>query len=150
MTRINIIPPIELTDQHLVAEIREINQLCAHFEKSLKSKKGINGIPDKFTLNTGHVKFFYNRRQFLKNRFESLVKEGKNRGFNIQTTFNDTWSKNNVVDIFNKDYTPDITAYTIIRERIKEKLLMRKHWYRYYGKPITDEFITNYGMVNTY
>ena len=33
----------------------------AALRRSLKSKHGLQGIPPKFTLNTGHVKFFYDK-----------------------------------------------------------------------------------------
>lgn len=135
MTRINIIDPSELMDQHLIAEIREINQLAAHFERSLKSKSGIFGVPERYKLSTSHVKFFYPRGLYLKKRFDSLVKEAKKRGFKIQTTFNNTWLKNDAKEYYN-DYTPDEIAYSIIRERIKQKIDMKPDWYRYYGKKI--------------
>ena len=40
MTRINIIPPSELTDQHLIAEYREIFMVPASLRRTLKSKVG--------------------------------------------------------------------------------------------------------------
>ena len=59
MTRINIIEPSELTDQHLIAEYREIFMVGSSLQRSLKSKNwNPKDIPIKFTLNTGHVKFF--------------------------------------------------------------------------------------------
>jgi len=63
MTRINLIDPKYLCDQHLIAEIKEINQLSGSFRKSLSSKNGIdlNKISTTFTLNTGHVYFFYDK-----------------------------------------------------------------------------------------
>lgn len=63
MTRINLIPPRYLADQHLVAEHKEILQLCGSYKISKRSKKGIdfNQTPKQFTLNKGHVKFFYNK-----------------------------------------------------------------------------------------
>ena len=59
MTRINAgIPPAELTNKHLIAEHREIKRIpnCI-----AKGKYKMEGIPDKFKLGTGHVKFFYNK-----------------------------------------------------------------------------------------
>ena len=38
MTRINIISPSELTDQHLVAEYREIFMIGSALQKSLKKR----------------------------------------------------------------------------------------------------------------
>ena len=64
MTRINIVPTSELADQHLVAEYRELFMVGSALVRTLKSKnaaKTLNSLPEKYTLNTGHVKFFYNK-----------------------------------------------------------------------------------------
>ena len=64
MTRINLVNPKELTDQHLVAEYREIFMVGSSLQRSMKSKswnKTINNIPKEFTLNKGHVTFLYNK-----------------------------------------------------------------------------------------
>ena len=40
MTRINIIEPSELTDQHLIAEYREITMVPGSLKRTLVSKSG--------------------------------------------------------------------------------------------------------------
>ena len=40
MTRINIVHPSELTDQHLIAEYREITMVPAALKRTLNSKIG--------------------------------------------------------------------------------------------------------------
>ena len=67
MTRINIIEPNELTDQHLIAEYREIFMVGGSLRRTLNSKSGyqVSKIPKKFTLNSGHVYFFYNKGNYL-------------------------------------------------------------------------------------
>ena len=53
MTRINIVEPSELTDQHLIAEYREIFMVGSSLQRSLKSKNwNPKSIPKKYTLNT--------------------------------------------------------------------------------------------------
>ena len=82
MTRINVgIQPAELNDQHLIAEHREIKRIpnCV-----AKGKYNMEGIPNKFKLGTGHVKFFYNKLLYLKFRYASLHTECIRRGFNVQ------------------------------------------------------------------
>ena len=61
MTRINLVPPEELYDQHIIAEYREIRSLTRGLLRCFNGKKGIpkSRIPKKFTLNTGHVLFFF-------------------------------------------------------------------------------------------
>ena len=63
MTRINIVEPSELTDQHLIAEYREITMVPGSLKRTLVSKIGYQEkrVPKKFTLNGGHVYFFYNK-----------------------------------------------------------------------------------------
>ena len=61
MTRINLVPPAELSDQHLVAEYREIFMVGSSLQRSLKSpnwEKTKISIQKNFTLNKSHVKFF--------------------------------------------------------------------------------------------
>lgn len=135
MTRINLIKPVELTDQHLIAEIREINQLAGQFNKSLHSKTGLRKLPEEFTLNTGHVSFFYNKGEYLQKRFVELKEEAKKRGFKINTVFNNQWLLNDRLDFFN-DWAPDIRDYKIILERIHERIERKPTFYRYYGNKL--------------
>lgn len=81
MTRINVgINPEELPDKLLLAEHREITRI----PNTIKSGKAIiKDIPETFRLGTGHVKFFYDKMLYLKNRYVKLYNECVNRGFNI-------------------------------------------------------------------
>ena len=122
MTRINIIPPSELTTKHLVAEYREITRLPNNLKKSLSRIKpfSLNEIPSQYTLGTGHVKHFYDKMFFLKKRFESLVNEMLNRGYN--PNFRDSSIFENCDKIFYNDYIPTEEAIRLNRERIAERL----------------------------
>ena len=82
MTRINLVPPEELSDQHLVAEYREIFMVGSSLQRSLRSpnwEKTKKSIPKQFTLNKGHVKFFYDKGKYLSERYDELIKEMKRR-----------------------------------------------------------------------
>jgi len=117
MTRINVgIPPAELTNQHLIAEHREIKRIpnCI-----AKGKYNMDGIPDKFKLGTGHVKFFYNKLLHLKKRYIRLYEECIKRGFNVQNYIG-AWD--NVPKELMNDYKVRANDIRIIRERINEKL----------------------------
>ena len=83
MTRINIISPSELTDQHLIAEYREIFMVAGSLKRTLISKSGFveSKVPKNFTLNNGHVYFFYNKGKYLYKRYNLIIKEMKSRGF---------------------------------------------------------------------
>ena len=84
-----------------------------------KGKYNLKGKPDKFTLGTGHVKFFYDKLLYLRNRYEKLYSECKNRGFNV-TYYGDAW--NDVPQELMGDYEPNDEDRFIIRERISERL----------------------------
>ena len=61
MTRINShINPKNLSDEHLLAEHREIKRVPKMLYKSIK-KGSVPKIPNKFCLGTGHVTFFYDK-----------------------------------------------------------------------------------------
>ncbi len=129
MTRINIVHPSELTDQHLIAEYREIFMVGSSLQRSLKSKSwDIKSIPQRYTLNKGHVKFFYDKGKYLSKRYDDLRKEMKARGMNPDDTRvfkREQWPN----ELWN-DWTPRIEDYKIIRKRIQEKIDMKPHWYR--------------------
>ena len=116
MTRINVgIPPAELVNQHLIAEHREIKRIpnCI-----AKGKYNMEGIPDKFKLGTGHVKFFYNKLLYLKNRYINLYNECIKRGFNVQNYIG-AWD--NVPQELMNDYKVEPNDIIIIKKRIDER-----------------------------
>ena len=119
MTRINVVPPQELSVKHLVAEYREITRLPGNLDKSLNRKTPfkMSEIPTAYTLGTGHVKFFYDKMLFLKKRFESLVDEMIRRGYNPNYRDSSIFIKEGYLN----DYVPTEEALRINRERIKER-----------------------------
>ena len=122
MTRINVgIPPAELVNQHLIAEHREIKRIpnCI-----AKGKYNMEGIPDKFKLGTGHVKFFYNKLLYLKNRYTSLYNECIKRGFNVQN-YKSAWD--NVPQELMNDYKVEENDIIIIKKRIDERRPNKKN-----------------------
>ena len=132
MTRINLVPITELSDQHLVAEYREIFMVGPSLQRSLKSpnwNKTKETLPKEFTLNKGHVKFFYNKGKYLYNRYLELIKEMKNRGMNpdpLRKFKREQWPD----ELFN-DWMPSANDLEIIRERIQLRIQKRPNWYRW-------------------
>jgi deoxyribonuclease (pyrimidine dimer) len=116
MTRINVsVPPKELSDRHLIAEHRELKRI----PNAIRSGRAvIENIPAKFTLGKGHVKFFYDKLLFLRNRYELLYEECINRGFKV-TYYGNAWA-DIPVRLMN-DYLPTAEDDIIIRERINER-----------------------------
>jgi deoxyribonuclease (pyrimidine dimer) len=160
MTRINLVPPDELMDQHLFAEFREIKMVPKSLARSLKAawqsefdknddrdfdaqrveltlQRVLDKVPAAFTLNTGHVSFFYDKGAYLRERYAVLREELLQRGINFNTAseldpdqvFDDLDKR------FNKGYMPTEEALIVIRTRIAEKIAMKPSWYRYYGAP---------------
>ena len=130
MTRINIISPSELTDQHLIAEYREITMVPAALSRTLKSKTGFRKerISKNYTLNTGHVYFFYDKGLYLNKRYDELVKEMKIRGFNPDP--NRKFPKEVFPKELYNDWMPTLEDQKIIRKRLAEKIAMKPNWYR--------------------
>lgn len=136
MTRINLVPPRELMDQHLFAEFREIKMVPKALARSLhvKSvKRVLSEVPAQFTLGTGHVKFFYDKGEYLHKRYASIRRELGRRGINYDQLSELDPEGTMVEDVFNNDWRPTKAAFLIIRSRIAEKIAMKPHWYRYHG-----------------
>lgn len=131
MTRINIVEPTELTDQHLIAEYRELFMVAGSLNRTLNSKSGYqkSKLPKQYTLNTGHVYFFYNKGKYLHKRYNELVLEMKNRGFSPSDDRPFPFHIFSDNGLYN-DWTPNIEDYKIIRQRIEEKIALKPHWYR--------------------
>ena len=81
--RINIIPVELLSDVHLKAEHYEIIGSIFYYKRSAESPMGIveSKISNTYTLNTGHAYMWYNKFGFIKERYELLTAEMKQRGF---------------------------------------------------------------------
>lgn len=144
MTRINTIDPSHLADQHLIAEHREYGIAIYSFVNSLNSKNGIvpSKISPEYTLNKGHVYFFYDKMMYIKHRHQELKAEAVKRGFNLNLVLD--WSE--VPDEYMNDWSPNANSHAVNVERILQRLNQRPDWYRYYGKPLNQLFYDNYKM----
>ena len=131
MTRINLIEPSELTDQHLIAEYREIFMVGGSLKRTLVSKNGYqeSKVSNQYTLNAGHVYFFYNKGKYLDKRYQELIKEMKKRDFKpdkSRTFPKEVFVKNGLYN----DWVPNPEDYKLIRQRIESKIKMKPNWYR--------------------
>lgn len=144
MTRINAnLDPIRLTDQHLMAEYNETAMVYASLRRSRKAqtdKTLLSRIPKEFTLNGGHVLFFYNKLGFLHKRYQSLIVELKNRGYNLDPE-RIIVAENEFPDYFYGDWEASDRDLSIISERIVQRINMKPLWYKYKRSPIDSEFI---------
>lgn len=138
MTRINSdLNPYSLTDQHLMAEYRELPMVISSLRRSLRTKtknEVLSSIPRSFTLNTGHVRHFYDKLSFLEKRYAKLITELEKRQYNL-----DPNRKLNFDDIpkeFFNDWQSNDFDDNIVKIRIAEKIKMKPNWYRFYGQPL--------------
>jgi deoxyribonuclease (pyrimidine dimer) len=131
MTRVNAnISPKELHRLHLIAEYREITMVPASLRRSLRTKSTesiLKSIPNSFTLNRGHVTFFYDKMLYLKKRFFSLCEEMENRGYRYDV------SRGEVFDgfdsVFMGDWGPSESDNDVVRERISLRIQQKPHLY---------------------
>ena len=131
MTRINsAINPKTLTDQHLIAELRELPRIFTAVEKRIKNNILFNDIPKRFRLGTGHVKFFYNKTNFLLDRHKQLRNE-----YNIR--FNKNWQYIPNFDYLQQpEYKPNEIDFILLKNRISSRIIESNQIPRYYSKSI--------------
>jgi deoxyribonuclease (pyrimidine dimer) len=139
MTRVNLIDPTLLTDQHLIAERLELTWIPGSAIRSWNSKNGIQVHPN-YVLGTGHVSFFHNKIGYLKKRFDLITKEMIRRGFSPKMP----WPVMDIPHVLMQDYLPTKDDYKIIIERIIQRIDLKPQWYRYEGKQIPNDFLRRY------
>ncbi len=132
MTRINLVDPEELSDQHLIAEYREIFMVGSALQRSIRSPNwptNKNKLPNNFTLNKGHVRFFYNKGKYLHRRYLKLIAEMQSRGMkpDPRRLFKvEQWPSQ-----LYKDWEPSASDLRIVRCRIHKKISEKPGWYRW-------------------
>ncbi|MDX7991870.1 deoxyribonuclease [Xenorhabdus sp. Reich] len=131
MTRINVIFPSELCDQHLLAEHRELTRI----PNDIAKRKGNVTLTTlkAYTLGKGHVIFFRNKLLFLKKRYEAIHRECLNRGFSVI----DRWPDE--VSVYNhlwKDYQVTNVDIAINEARIRERMPTKPRFSLHLNKSI--------------
>lgn len=131
MTRINAgMAPSELHRRHLIAEYRETLMVPAALRRSLRTRlidDIVKTTPPAFTLNKGHVAFFYNKLSFLEARYESLKAEMRHRGYFVADSR--TQNFEGFPPLFYGDWTPTPEARSIVLARINQRILEKPHLY---------------------
>jgi len=148
MTRINSAINVKyLTDEHLLAEHREIKRMVYSYMKRKSMKSGFSDIPPVFTLGKGHVIFFIDKGMFTFKRYLQIHDECLHRRFNV-TNYSNDWIM--YTTHFN-DYSPTRDEHALLVDRISERLInsTKKCWH-YYGQKISKEQSVNllkYGTI---
>lgn len=121
MTRINCIPVEELTREHLIAEYREIPRVVPLAHKAWLRGENPEAMPGYYVLGNGHVRFFYARLGYIRQRFFKLVNEMERRGYTCN--FNDVPQEYfEMPTAWRKDWTPTHMAMDLNRKRIEKRL----------------------------
>lgn len=141
MTRINLVRVEDLADQHLFAEWRELKMIPARVRKNLSYAVPMDNIPAHYTMSTGHVRFFYDKMDWLYHRHRKLTAELVNRNFSLAKYDSFVGFILDIPrDLRKSEWKPAKEEVQINIARISERLLQRPGWYRYYGEIKPPEF----------
>ncbi|QDP53519.1 MAG: putative endonuclease V [Prokaryotic dsDNA virus sp.] len=124
MTRINCVPPSELTREHLIAEYRELPRVFGMVFGAVErgtTDPAIMDIPPTYRMGTGHMKFFTDKLGYLVKRQKALVAEMRNRGYDPRFPEPEKLLVG-IPEAFHGDWEPDEEALRISRARIAERL----------------------------
>lgn len=144
MTRINAgLNPKYFTDEQLLAEHREIKRIPWFLSRALYNsceQTILNSIPKKFSLQEGHIKFFYDKQTFLLRRYKLIYNECLSRGFNV-TDLSGSWDKViSLDDRFWQDWEPSHQDNVQVARRMQKKILIsNKQWFHINHKKVSKE-----------
>lgn len=127
MTRINVIPVEELSDQWLIAEYRELPRV-------IKTERVyIGDAPDKYCLGKGHVKFMVKHSLFCLNRYAFICREMEYRGFKVNYPYDDLdkLAIDKQITWYSEPFLPDEADIAINRKRLIEKYKMKPDFYKW-------------------
>lgn len=123
MTRINCVPPHELCNKHLTAEHYELPRIFTEVKKLLAKGRDPAAIPapEKYTLGLGHMKFFYTKLGYLRDRQTDLALEMARRKMKVNLE-NIKGLTVGIPERLFGSWEPDEEAMTANRIRLQEKL----------------------------
>lgn len=139
MTRVNLCDPVVLCDRHLRAETREILRI-PRWLISGKLTDDPSKIPSQYTVRLsvnpaggkGHMYFFTDKLQYVKDRYDALRAECAARGFERSAV--DKWPKSSFKlhkHLYN-DYAPSDDDVLLNLRRIVEQAPADT---RFYSRP---------------
>lgn len=127
MTRINLIPVKELSDQHLIAEYREL-------PRCIKQNINICDAPRKYCLNKGHMKWAKRHSRWLMRRYLDITCEMQYRGIKTNYPFYKLYEIYET-QYYTKEcdnwYNPTNNDIQLSRNRIIEKINLKPNWYKW-------------------
>lgn len=120
MTRVNVVPVDELSDQWLIAEYREL-------PRCLKNSINLENAPSAYTLGKGHMKWARKYGIYTCRRMQELIDEMKYRGF--KTAYQDGLI--GYLTFGMMDYIPNKKDIAVNRERLIAKYNAKPTFYRW-------------------
>lgn len=121
-----------------MAEYRELPMVLGSLKRSLRSQTQeqiVAKVPPQYTLNKGHVSFFYTKQQYLIRRFNDLCAELRHREYNIKP-------EERSIDFeifpmtFRDDWVATMRDHHINLERIMLRISEKPDWYKMHGEPL--------------
>ncbi len=138
MVRVNLINPKNLSDQHLVAEYREILMLLGY----AKRYPGLENLPERYTLGKGHIRFFKDKLLYLQRRHDKIRKEMIARGFSPLLSAN----LSGFGRAMRRDWKPKKEDIELAKSRIVQRLRQKPHLHRHYGKKKPSKYLVSLVM----
>ena len=128
MTRINVVPVEELSDQWLLAEYHEL-------PRCIKQKINIEDAPSTYKLGPGHMKWAASHLAFLMQRYYFLCNEMKYRGFRVNypsSDLNQYVYENKLQRLVEEDgYKVTPEDIELNKQRLLEKYLEKPGYYKW-------------------
>ena len=137
MTRINCVPPEELSAPHLIVELKEITRVYELSWKAFQRGEDPASFPQEYILGPGHVKFFYARLGYINHRHKILMDEHARRGFAFPLdklwpwqAYIDNWWRNlrHWDETWLQNWEPTEEAMALNRARLKERMAVINSW----------------------
>lgn len=129
MTRINLVAPWELSDQHLIAEYRELPRV-------IKGVFNTGKAPNIYKLGAGHVLWAKCHEPYLLQRYKAIIDEMNYRGVKTNYTYDELLcfycARNGAQasEIIN-GYSPTKEEIMMSQRRISEKYQANENLYRW-------------------
>lgn len=128
MVRINLISPQQLSDQHLIAEYREILMMFGYYRLHQSFQPTVNQFQA--------ARFYHDKLLYLQNRFMMLREEMITRNFK-PTKFIE---RDGYPEEHWNDYEPTDFYIQEMKQRIKQRINEKPTWYRYRSEYRTPAF----------
>ena len=127
MTRINVVPVEELSDQHLIAEYREL-------PRCIKQDFNLQDAPKDYILGTGHIKWAASHTRYLLKRYHFICSEMEHRNFKVNFKPADLIAMavyRGKPTASDTDYIPNKKDLNLNRKRLVIRYLANPNFYKW-------------------